>query len=106
MPVVCPSSSIEEWLGRSADSWALLSDGEYRTLVERWRQVFAAALEGPSGVQGPEALPEFQALLPASVLLFNGVSVPRAAVTGARHPHAYRATQLRSVPGGLANEHD
>jgi hypothetical protein len=55
---------------------------------------------------GPTAVAEFEAHLPAAIFLFNGVSVPQAAVTGARHPHAYKAAHLRSVASELAHELD
>src|SRR5262245_62153562 len=104
MTVVRSRPSIEAWLTRSAESWALLSDAEYRAVVERWRQAFAGAIDGPFAVQGVTAVAEFEAQLPATVILFNGVSVPRAAVvTGARHPHAYKAVRLQSVERELAH---
>ena len=106
MAVVRSNPSIEAWLTHSADSWSLISDAEYRVLVDRWRHVFAASIAGPSAVQGPTAVAEFEAHLPAAVILFNGVSVPQAAVTGARHPHAYKAANLRSVASELAHEFD
>ena len=68
----------------------------------------AEHLERSSGaIQGAHALDRFQTILLASVLLFNGVSVPQAAVvTSERHPQAYRAAALRSINVELVNDLD
>ncbi len=106
MAIVTPSPALEEWLAGAGDTWDAVSDRAYRDLVARWQRAFGLELDRGAGVQGPAALHQFEALLPATVFLFNGVSVPRAATSISRHPHAYRAVGLRRLDRPLANDLD
>jgi hypothetical protein len=106
MPIVTPSLALEKWLTNAADTWEPIADPAYRELLVKWQAAFGADLGRGAGIQGPGALQEFEALLPAAVVLFNGVTVARAATSAARHPHAYRAARLRRLDRALANELD
>lgn len=106
MPIVTPSPALERWLADAADAWTVVSDRRYRDLVAQWHAVFGVNVDRGDEVQGPRALQEFEAELPATVFLFNGVSVSRAANSTTRNPHAYQATGLRRVDRPLANELD
>ena len=106
MSLVALNSEIEEWLAAAASSFSPLSDREYRLLVGEWRAEFEAALDSPKAVQAPEALAALAERLPASLHLFNGVSVPRASVSAARSPLAYHVVALRQLNEVLANAHD
>ena len=106
LPIVSRSPAIEEWLDASADGWSVVSDVDYRALVRRWRERFGGHLRAPFATQSPHALEGFSALLPATIVLFSGCSVPEAAATGGSFAHAYRATGLRSVDEELAHSLD
>ena len=89
---------VESWLTREAASWESLSDAAYKGLVRDWHATYSSLVEsGNSRARGGRALEAVQKRLPAEVVLFSGVSVPRVANLGGRGAAAYRADALAGL---------
>src|SRR4051812_43646314 len=104
MGIVAAIPDLEAWLDADADSWSVLDDREYRSLVRRWSEDFMPLVEsGAPCLRGHHATLALEGRLPAAVNLLSGFRVARFANMGGRGPSGYRAAALRRLNRDLAN---
>jgi hypothetical protein len=91
---------LEEWLDDAAQSWRMLSDGEYRAHVASWRAAFDGHLRRTRAATVTPLL-AVERQLPFSGTIFTIVAHPGIATSpqaGSNAPvYAYEATELHRL---------
>ena len=95
---------LEAWLDDHADSWLLIPDREYTTLVHQWSALFQPLIEADNVAhKGHRAMMVLESRLPRDLVLFSGVRIPRLANLGGHGRAAYRAIGLQLLERDRAN---
>jgi hypothetical protein len=107
LAIVRSVEEIEDWLDAEAAAWSPISDPEYKAIRRGWQEHFGVlAASVPGWLHGHRALAWLREQLPADVLLFNGVLIPRLANMGGGPTTGYQARGLRHIRRNLANQYE
>ena len=105
MSLVQQLPELEAWMAPHAISWEILSDTEYKLLVNAWASAFRPVVQsGGRYLSGNRAIRALQSRLPCSVAIFSGLKIAAAANMGGRGPSGYNVQGLSAIDAMMARE--